>query len=120
MRHFNYHEFDCPMEGKGSGERMMDDTFLDMLDRARAIAGISFVITSGYRCEAENRRCGGVKDSAHMKGLAADIRCRNSRERAYIVGALIDAGFHRIGLGDGFVHCDADETKDEDVIWLYT
>ena len=34
MRYFNYHEFDCPMEGKGSGERMMDDTFLDMLDRA--------------------------------------------------------------------------------------
>ena len=46
MRYFNYHHFDSPDE-VGSGERMMDETFLEMLDRARAIAGIPVVVTSG-------------------------------------------------------------------------
>lgn len=32
-------------------------------------------INSGYRCEELNRLVGGVKNSQHMLGQAADIRC---------------------------------------------
>ena len=36
------------------------------------------VITSGYRCPVLNRLVGGVSNSQHMLGEAADITCRNN------------------------------------------
>lgn len=117
MKYFNIDEFDSPDE-PGSGQ-YMDDDFLEMLDRARDFAGVPFVINSGYRTKAHNTKVGGTKNSAHLDGFAADIRCNASRERMYIVGALLEAGFNRIGIGNGFIHVDNDPTKPEDVIWTY-
>ena len=117
MRYFDISEFDSPDE-PGSGQ-YMDDEFLEMLDNARHMAGIPFIINSGYRTKAANRDAGGLKNSAHLDGFAADIRCNASRERMYIVGALLEAGFNRIGIGNGFIHVDNDPTKPEDVIWTY-
>ena len=117
MKYFNIDEFDSPDE-PGSGQ-YMDDDFLEMLDRARDFAGVPFVINSGYRTKAHNTKVGGLKNSAHLDGFAADIRCNASRERMYIVGALLEAGFNRIGIGNGFIHVDNDPTKPEDVIWTY-
>jgi len=117
MKYFNIEEFDSPDE-PGSGQ-YMDDEFLEMLDNARHMAGIPFIINSGYRTKAANRDAGGLKNSAHLDGFAADIRCNASRERMYIVGALLEAGFNRIGIGNGFIHVDNDPTKPEDCIWVY-
>jgi len=118
MRYFNYHEFDSP-DAIGSGEQMMDEVFLEMLDKARHLAGIPFKINSGYRTPERNRLVGGKKTSSHLKGLAADIHCVDSRSRAYIIDGLIDAGFNRIGIAQTFIHVDDDPSKDADVIWLY-
>ena len=63
MRYFNYHEFDSP-DAIGSGEHMMDDDFLQMLDRARHLAGVPFRINSGYRTKEHNKQVGG-KQTAH-------------------------------------------------------
>jgi len=98
MRYFQPEEFDCKCSkcrtnNEGRGAEMMDDYFLQMLDDARHKAGVPFRITSGYRCIAHNRAVGGVKDSAHTKGLAADIACSDSRTRGYIIGALFDLVF---------------------------
>ena len=117
MRYFNYHEFDSP-DAIGSGEQMMDEVFLEMLDKARHLSGIPYIINSGYRTPDYNRKV-GKKDSAHLKGLAADIHCIDSRSRAYIIGGLIDAGFNRIGIAKTFIHVDDDPSKDADVVWLY-
>lgn len=46
---------------------------VDMLDLARGIAGIPFVINSGYRSVEKNDEVGGVEGSSHIKGFAADI-----------------------------------------------
>ena len=96
MRYFRPEEFDCKCKkckdnGEGRGIDMMEDYFLQMLDDARHKAGIPFVITSGYRCPSHNRAVGGVANSAHTKGLAADIACSDSRTRGYIIGALFEA-----------------------------
>lgn len=32
-------------------------------------------VTSGYRCQALNKAVGGVKNSQHTKGEAADVHC---------------------------------------------
>lgn len=39
-------------------------------------------LNSGYRCKMLNSLVGGVTDSQHTKGQAADINVGNSRERA--------------------------------------
>ena len=114
-RYFKFEEFACPCCGKNE----TDEALIDFLDDARKEAGIPFIITSGYRCPRHNEEIGGKPDSAHLKGLAADILCRTSQERFKIVQALIWVGFRRIGIGKNFVHADLDFDKPYPVIWLY-
>lgn len=117
MTHFHLHEFDSP-DLPGSGERM-DPAFLAMLDQARGLAGVPFVINSGYRTRQHNRAVGGKGNSSHLMGYAADIDCRDSRSRSQILTALISAGFHRIGIASTFIHVDNDPGKVPRVIWTY-
>ena len=122
MRNFNTNEFDSP-DLKGSGAKM-DSCFLEMLDNARDIAGIPFKINSGYRTLEHNiaiyKKLGKKPiKSSHLKGLAVDIACKDSRARFVIVSALKDAGFTRIGISNSFIHVDSDSDKAQDVIWTY-
>ena len=118
LKYFNLSEFDSPDE-VGSGNKM-DSKFLEKLDYARHNAGIPFKINSGYRTEYHNDKvlCARV-GSSHKKGLAADIAYNGSRERYIILNALISVGINRLGIGKSFIHCDLDNSKDQDVIWLY-
>lgn len=117
MKHFKQSEFDSP-DDPGSG-RHMDNGFLNKLDKAREVADIPFVITSGYRTEDHNALVGGVDSSAHTKGHAADIACRDSTSRYNIINSLQVAGFNRIGVAATFIHVDDDPEKAPNVIWTY-
>jgi len=118
LTYFNLSEFDSPDE-VGSGFKM-DKEFLIKLDTARGIAGIPFKINSGYRTEHHNDKVLGARvGSSHKKGLAADIGYYGSRERYLILNSLIQVGINRIGIAKSFIHCDLDNLKDKDVIWLY-
>lgn len=117
LKYFKTEEFDSPDEA-GSGEKM-DKNFLEKLDYARHNAGISFKITSGYRTKEHNSKVGGRIGSSHTKGLAADIAYNGSRQRYIILNALMSVGITRLGIGKSFIHCDIDNLKDQDVIWLY-
>lgn len=76
-------------------------------------------VTSGYRCEKQNKKVGGSDTSSHLTGLAADISCKYSRPRFMILGAALRIGFKRIGIGKNFIHLDIDRGKDQRVIWTY-
>ena len=115
MKHFSLSEFACPDCGRAD----MDNNFLEMLDKARDIAGIPFVITSGFRCPEHNKKVGGRPNSAHLRGLAADIRVRGNKQRFIILDALIKVGFKRIGVANDFIHVDCDLTKPYPRVWLY-
>lgn len=117
MKYFTKKEFDSP-DLKGSGDKM-DLNFLIKLNAARGIAGIPFVINSGYRTKEHNKKVGGKTDSSHLIGKAADIKVENSNERWIILAACISAGFDRIGIGQGFIHVDNDTSKSPEVAWLY-
>lgn len=95
------------------------DDSLARLDIARGKAGVPFRITSAYRTEEHNRKVGGTPNSAHLRGRAFDIACRNSYERALIVQSCLEAGFPRIGIGATFVHVDDDTSLPHPRIWLY-
>lgn len=114
-KYFKLDEFKC----KCCGKVIISDNLLLLLDRARDIAGIPFIITSGYRCKKHNAEIGGVPNSAHVKGLACDIKAITSKERYRIVKALLQVGFNRIGIASNFIHADIDTTKPKNVIWLY-
>lgn len=117
MKYFNYSEFDSK-DQPGSGASQMDPQFLAMLDEARGIAGIPFVITSGYRSATHNAKIGGSPTSSHLTGHAADIAFFSNKEALTIIQAAFKAGFRRIGLADTFVHLDNDPTKQE-AYWGY-
>jgi len=122
MRNFNLKEFDSP-DLSGSGLNM-DKDFLSMLDNARDIAKTPFKITSGYRTKEHNiaiyKKLGKKPiESSHLKGLACDIACSDSRARFLIINALLKAGFTRIGIANNFIHVDSDCEKSQNVIWTY-
>jgi uncharacterized protein YcbK (DUF882 family) len=112
MLHFKEEEFAC----KCCGQVKMDDTFLIMVDSARAIADIPFKITSGYRCPKHNAEVGSTSTN-HTSGKAADIKCTYGPDRLKMITALIAVGFKRIGIGKDFIHCDINEGARS--IWLY-
>lgn len=90
---------------------------VEMLDIARSSAGVPFVITSGYRDPSQNTEAGGVEGSAHTSGLAVDLRVENSNTRFRILSGLFFAGFNRIGVYNGHIHVDIDQTKPQNVVW---
>ena len=69
------------------------------------------VVTSGYRCPMHNESIGGVENSAHMKGLAADIKFDDSSHKFMLIKAFLSVGFKRIGIYESFIHVDVDKTK---------
>jgi len=81
--------------------------------------GIDLEFSSGYRCKACNAAAGGVKNSAHLRGMAVDILIDNSAERWQLLSAAVKRGFRRIGIGRGFIHLDLDLTLPQDIVWLY-
>lgn len=115
-KYFSLSEFDSP-DLPNSGVNM-DSDFLQMLDSARDISGIPFKITSGYRTEVHNAKVGGVANSSHLRGYAADIACGSGSDRWKIIDSLIKAGFNRIGVAKTFVHVDNDPDKSS-AIWTY-
>lgn len=115
--YFSRKELEC----KCCGVCLISDDLIMRLNQAREMAGIPFIITSGYRCQRHNEEVGGVPTSAHTKGLAVDIAFKNSNQCFKIVRSLYDAGFKRIGINfaKSFVHCDIDTSKPQNVLFKY-
>lgn len=126
VKYFTPSEFDSP-DQRGSG-RNMKESFIRKLDEARRLAGIEasklgtrviFKINSGYRTKKHNKRVGGVSNSTHLSGYAADIRVRNNTERRIILNSLIEAGLgRRIGIASTFIHVD-DHPNRSPSYWTY-
>ncbi len=114
MKYFQLSEFDCP----DCKQNKIDHNFVELLDKARALAGIPFIINSGWRCERHNKIVGGSPTSSHLKGLAADIRCIDSRSRFLMLTALLKIGFNRFVLYETFIHVDDDPSKASSIIQI--
>ena len=84
----------------------MDPSFMAKLNLARSQCDFPWIITSGFATPEHNAKRGGVPNSWHMKGKAADIRCRDGRQRRAIVAAAIQAGIGGIEVATRHVHLD--------------
>ena len=105
----------CPHGGK----EYISQDLVNSLERLESVLGHELTFSSGYRCEACNAAAGGVKNSAHMRGLAVDISASSSADRYHLIYSAIRQGFARIGIGRNFVHLDIDFSLPMHVLWLY-
>ena len=71
--HFKVSEFTCKC---GCGKNNIDQRVIDMAETIRLALGVPVSVTSGCRCEKNNARVGGVKNSYHIQGKAADLTCK--------------------------------------------
>lgn len=113
---FDKSEFKCKC---GCGTNNISNTLVNMLDVARRIAGVSFIINSGVRCGKHNALVAASPTSSHVSGWAVDIQVSSSTARSKMIKALIAVGFNRMGIADTFIHVDIDPGKPEDVTWTY-
>ncbi|MCR5833182.1 MAG: DUF882 domain-containing protein [Selenomonadaceae bacterium] len=70
-RHFDIDEFTCHCCGGGSS--LISDRLIELLELLRVKAGKPIHVNCGYRCPSHNAAVGGVSNSQHVLGTAADI-----------------------------------------------
>ena len=86
------------------------------LQEVRDILDSPIVVTSGFRCADHNQAVGGVSNSCHMKGLAADCAFPGiDLLTAYLAIAHVLPWATGGGLGlysdRGFIHLDVREKR---------
>ena len=80
-KNFKVAEFACKC---GCGNEVKQD-LVDMCQIIRDEAGIPIRVNSGYRCPTHNARVGGVKDSQHILGVAADLSCQKGAKYLWVI-----------------------------------
>lgn len=103
--HFSKSEMACHC----CGQLKIESGLLDALEQLRALAVKEIIVHDAYRCPAHNQQVGGVSESEHTLGMAADVSIpgltlQEMYELALQVPAFLNGG---IGVYDGgFVHVD--------------
>ena len=106
--HFSRAEFAChhcdqlPVDG-------ISKALLEGLETLREAVGRPIFVTNGYRCPEHNEAVGGVEDSQHVQGKAADIWVDGYT--AFALGQLCSEIFDGVGtyIEADFVHVDMRE-----------
>ena len=76
-----------------------------LLEPAREAIGCPIIVNSGFRSEAVNRRVGGVRNSQHLQGCAADIRPKDPTKFQHLVDFLRrHALTDQLLTGPGWLH----------------
>ena len=108
--YFDTKEFESK-DGKPSpfDETVVKRELIVLLNAIRSRYGKPIVVTSGYRSPEHNEKVGGVKNSYHTLGLAADIRPLSKNmsdlpELQKICDEMNRTG--GVGFYDTFVHVD--------------
>ena len=101
--HFNSDELECHCNTKHTNS--IHQGLLEKLEALRKLVGGAIKVNCAYRCETHNQNIGGVKDSQHLRGFAADIVVPGL-DTLNLYGLACKAGFNGVGLYDNFVHVD--------------
>ncbi len=103
--HFSKQEFACHC----CGQLKIQTALIEGLELLRGLAEKPVVVHDGYRCPAHNLKVGGVADSEHTLGTAADVsipgvKMQQMYELALQVPTFLHGG---IGVYDStFLHLD--------------
>lgn len=115
-KNFSRKEFACPCCGKDSINMKLVET----VQAIRDAVGAPVIVTSGVRCATRNKDVGGVGNSSHLTGYAADIRTEgwSKAKLGALIKQLHGAGklpylkyCYLIKDGNRAVHVDVDAGK---------
>ena len=115
IRYFTRAEFKCKCGGKfcDGYPAEIDMSMVKIADEIRARIGKPISINSGLRCKTHNANVGGVSNSQHLLGKAADLGCPagcTPAQMASIAEEIIgDTG--GIGTYSWGIHIDTRATK---------
>jgi len=73
------------MQLPGGVERNLVSLVEEVLEPVRERLGRPIIVNSGYRCPIHNTAVGGVANSQHLRGEAADLHCYDDRRLARII-----------------------------------
>ena len=87
MEYFKHQEFACRCcrQLPPAVRENIETLVTEVLDPARRAYGGPVLVNSGYRCRKHNAEAGGVANSQHLRGEAADICCRDNARLAKIL-----------------------------------
>jgi hypothetical protein len=78
------------------------------------IGGVPLVISSGFRSEEVNRKCGGAKGSNHLTGCAVDIKCLGPEQMIRYACLLLDTADE-----NGWVFDELIQEKRGTTYWIH-
>lgn len=103
--HFSKAELAC----RCCGALKLENRLLHALEELRQLGGRELVVHDAYRCPDHNQQVGGVTDSEHTRGMAADIKIAGLTLQEMYELALQVPEFAEGGIGaydGGFLHVD--------------
>ena len=110
--------FRCPCKKCRRKKVRVSQLLIFKLEMLRiALGDKPIIINSGNRCLEENERVGGVSDSAHVTGLAADVRIKGVKPIDIGLAAEKIGGL-RIGIAKTYCHLDI-RPPSPSKYWIY-
>ena len=106
-RKLSPHFLEVELACRCCGRLLVQPELINKLELLRRLVGKPVLVNSGYRCPTHNRAVGGVVNSFHLRGKAADIRVPEMAVKE--ISPLAEkVGFDGIGLYpiQGIVHVD--------------
>lgn len=89
-KNFSRSEFACKC---GCGKADVKKELADACQKIRDDVGVAVKVNSGERCAKHNAAVGGVKDSYHTQGKAADLSCSLGSQTLFLrIVNLCDKG----------------------------
>lgn len=116
--HFSESEMSCHCCGQ-LPEGGMSQKLLDGLEELRRKVGLPIHVTNGYRCPSHNAEVGGVSNSQHVQGCAADIYVDGVG--VYELAVMCRQIFDGVGeyYGQEFVHVDMRDGGNSTGVYLW-
>ena len=115
IRYFTREEFRCKCGGKYCNGYPVDIdmNMVKIADEIRNRIGKPIQINSGIRCKTHNANVGGVSNSQHLLGNAADLGCPSGCTPAQMasIAEEIMRGTGGIGVYQWGIHIDTRSTK---------
>ena len=115
-KNFQDTEFACKGQAQGKiccdSEMKLNQELIEVVQDIRYYFASSVKITSSYRCPIHNKRVGGVWNSQHLLGTAADIQV--SGIAPHEVARILNKKYpdkYGIGTYNTFTHVDVRAKK---------
>lgn len=106
-KYFQTKEFESKDGRTSPYPLVVQEPLYTLLDLIREEFGKPVLVNSGYRSPAHNMKVGGVTNSYHVLGMAADIRPKDLKDLPKLQHLADSINFNGgVGFYDTFVHVD--------------